>query len=150
MVDESGVLVLATESTVEGGAYQSAISKLKADVVIKARACPLWVTLAEQGITEGSLAQAIVEHDLSEVDPSTVLLGCTHFPVFKPFLTQQFPSHRFVDSAETTAQVVQAALGERKGAGLTRFLATDGAKRFQRVGGYFLGEDIRDVELVDL
>ena len=34
--------------------------------------------------------------------------------------------------------------------GNTKFLATDGVERFQRVGATFLAEGISDVELVDL
>ena len=57
-MDESGVLVLATESTVASGAYQKAISRLRHDARVYARACPLWVTLAEQGIVDGRLTGA--------------------------------------------------------------------------------------------
>jgi glutamate racemase len=63
-----------------------------------------------------------------------------------------------VDSASTTAGVVQATLEERalqctrKGPGTLRLLATDSATRFARVGGQFLGRDLsyKDIEIVDL
>jgi len=63
-----------------------------------------------------------------------------------------------VDSASTTAQAVRETLqsgGQMRAAretGDQRFLATDGATRFARVGGQFLGHALtfRDVELVDL
>ena len=154
VMDESGVLVLATESTVAGGAYQASLSAIRSDAAIEARACPLWVTLAEQGITDGTLTQAIVEHDMREDGPKTVLLGCTHFPVFRDFLTEHYPNHRFVDSAATTAVAVREELGPMlkngEGEGSTHFLVTDGIERFSRVGSYFLGEEIGNIELVDL
>ena len=150
VMDETGVLVLATESTVAGGAYQASLSAISPDIPIETRACPLWVTLAEQGITDGPLTQAIVQHDMREGGPNTVLLGCTHFPVFKSFLRQQYPHHRFVDSAATTASAVRDELKQVEGRGSTQFLVTDGTDRFGRVGSYFLGEEISDVELVDL
>ena len=63
-----------------------------------------------------------------------------------------------IDSASTTASVVTETLqtiGARRagsGSGKLRFLATDGATRFARVGGLFLGHklELSDVELVDL
>ena len=63
-----------------------------------------------------------------------------------------------VDSASTTAAVVARTLQESrrcrgsKQQGGARFLATDGATRFARVGGQFLGRELAhsDVELVDL
>ena len=153
VVDESGVLVLATESTVASGAYQSALTEVNPEMRVEARACPLWVTLAEQGITAGSLTKAIIDHDLQMIvdnGPNTVLLGCTHFPVFKSFLQENYPTSQFVDSAETTAKAVVQTLGTVKGEARMSFLATDGIERFQRIGGFFLGEPVADVELVDL
>ena len=63
-----------------------------------------------------------------------------------------------VDSASTTADVVRqtlnASLKQRAGdaPGSLRLLATDGATRFARVGGRFLGQALKadSVEVVDL
>jgi len=63
-----------------------------------------------------------------------------------------------VDSATTTAAVVRDALeasglcNDRGHNGALTLLATDGATRFARVGGWFLGEKLSadDVTLVDL
>ena len=153
VMDESGVLVLATESTVMGGAYQRALAQRNDAFPIQTRACPLWVTLAEQGITSGALTDAIIGYDMQPYlggGPSTVLLGCTHFPVFSEFLSEAYPQHRFVDSAATTAHAVRTALGEVNGDSRVSFLATDGVDRFQRVGSFFLGAQIDEVELIDL
>ena len=154
-MDESGVLVLATESTVAGGAYQKAISRLRRDARVYARACPLWVTLAEQGIVDGPLTAAVVDHDLRGFNaegPRTILLGCTHYPVFKGYLRKRLPGFHIVDSAETTALVVASVLGRSNSTSMGEevFLATDGIARFKRVGRYFLGRPINDVELIDL
>lgn len=157
VMDESGVLVLATESTVQWGAYQRAISRRRGDARIYARACPLWVTLAEQGIASGDLTDAVITHDLrgfEHTGPRTILLGCTHFPVFSAALRARLPGHSIVDSAATTAAVVASALtvGDvpQTENGQVVFLATDGIARFKRVGGFFLGEVVEEVELVDL
>lgn len=156
VMDASGVLVLATESTVRWGAYQRAIAELRPDVPVHARACPLWVTLAEQGLVEGSVADAVLGHYLRGFEingPTTLLLGCTHFPVFAPGLSARLPDYTIVDSAATTAIAVARDLGSedsQEGTGRVLFLATDGAVRFKRVGGFFLGAPIDYVELVDL
>ncbi|NKB99726.1 MAG: glutamate racemase [Pseudomonadales bacterium] len=187
VVDDSGVLVLATESTVAWGAYQRAISNTRSDAKIFARACPLWVAVAEQGISEGDLADAVIGHDLrgfEHTGPRTLLLGCTHFPVFTETLKKRLPNHQIVDSAATTARVVASVLShpqtEKLGTtdthssgsrdsredtqcfdgesakdtqylrGQVSFLATDGVARFKRVGSFFLGESIDEVELIDL
>lgn len=153
------VLVLATESTVNGGAYQRAILGLRPDLKIHARACPLLVALAEEGEHQGDFCDTVLRHYLhghvesgSISEPATVVLGCTHFPVFRDALTRLLPPGvTVVDSAATTAARVAAALPHAAGpAGRLTLMATDGASRFKRVGGYFLGTSIQDVELVDL
>jgi len=156
--DHSGVLVLATESTIAGGAYQQALGRLSPHTRIFGRACPLWVTLAEQGPQDDEFVSGVLKHALrgfADHGPRTLLLGCTHFPLFKPMLEQMLPSVAVVDSAATTAQVVyrdmqQLNLLSTQSSGQTRFLATDGQSRFCKVGRYFMGETIHDVELVDL
>ena len=167
--DDSGVLVLATESTIHGGAYQRALTGSGAVFPVYGRACPLWVTLAEQGPTDITLTEAILAHSLrgfTSNGPHTVLLGCTHFPVFRQALENILAREVagpvvVVDSAQTTADMVEGALrssellhseqgGKVSREGVTRYLATDGVARFAQIGGYFLGTDITDVELVDL
>ena len=158
--DSSGVLVLATESTVDGGAYQRCLAQLDPQLPVQARACPLWVTLAEMGDRDSELAQHILRADLPNDEeaeqPRTLLLGCTHFPVFKQTIQALRPNLNVVDSASTTAAWVAEQLAE---AGLLkpqadktsmRFLATDGAERFARIAEIFLGQPASQVELVDL
>ncbi len=156
---DAHVLVLATESTVSGGAYQRAILGLRPDLKVHARACPLLVALAEEGEHRGDFCDSVLRHYLhghvesgSISDPATVVLGCTHFPVFREALSGLFPATvRVVDSAATTAARVAAALPATGGrTGRLTLMATDGVSRFKRVGGYFLGSSIQEVELVDL
>ncbi len=162
------IAVLATESTVRGGAYQAAIARRWPGAVVTARACPLFVALAEEGWTEGPVVEGIAHRYLDDVfvvadeatRPDTLLLGCTHFPVLAPVLARVLgPAVGIVDSAATTAASLEQALVERGlarptggPAGKVQLLATDGAERFARVGAVFLGRPLQaaDVEIVDL
>lgn len=162
---ESGhIAVLATEGTVRGGAYQRAIARLRPEARVSAQACSLFVALAEEGWTEGAIAEAIAHRYVDELfrgDASidTLLLGCTHFPVLAAALRAVIgPSITIVDSAETTAKAVQAELVDRgllhaaRPSPLPILQATDSPERFARVGSRFLGEAFEParVELVDL
>jgi len=158
------IAVIATEGTVQGGAYQRAIHARRPEAVVTARACPLFVALAEEGWTEGPIVEAVAHRYLdglfarSAERPDTLVLGCTHFPVLKEPLARVLgPDVTIVDSAVTTAEVTAAALRERdllkpEGIGSVRLLATDGPARFARVGSVFSGEPVfpDDVEIVDL
>lgn len=155
-------LVLATEATVALGAYRKAIAARDPDANVREKACEMLVSLAEEGWSEGEIARAIVRRYLDEADgiiPDTIILGCTHFPLLKDTIRDVAEDDvMLVDSASTTAAVVCQELenlGARRAIdepGSLRLLATDGATRFARVGGQFLGQDLsfRDVELVDL
>ena len=154
-------LVLATETTVRLGAYRHALARMDPDADVRELPCELLVALAEEGWTHGAEAEAIVGRYLAIVndagyDPDSIILGCTHFPLLRDAIAAVVPDGTsIVDSAETTARVVEEALGpgaKRTGAGTLTLLATDGATRFARVGGRFLGQelDATDVELVDL
>lgn len=157
-------LVLATEATVGLGAYRKAINALDPAATVREKACELLVALAEEGWTDGDIAASIVRRYLTEADdgafrPDSIILGCTHFPLLKEAIRAEAdPGVLIIDSASTTASVVSAALQSTEirrqsdEAGTLRFLATDGATRFARVGGLFLGEPLSysDVEIVDL
>lgn len=157
-------LVLATEATVQLGAYKAALLDLDADASVTELACELLVSLAEEGWNDGSIAEAIVLRYLAELDadvrhPDSVILGCTHFPLLRETFAAVFESTvSIVDSASTTAAAVQQMLQELALAndadrtGDMVLLATDGATRFARVGGQFLGHELTyaDIEVVDL
>lgn len=164
------ILLTGTEGTLAGGAYQRAIARRRPSAEILAVPCPLFVALAEEGWTDGEIAEAVARRYLAPALADgrtartvidTVVLGCTHFPVLRGVIARVCgPSVTLVDSAETTAEVVarklergQLAASERlrPNEGL-RFLATDAPQRFARVGAGFLGEAIDSavVELVDL
>ena len=61
------IAVIATEGTVQGGAYQEAIRRLRPDAEVTARACPLFVALAEEGWTEGAIVEAIARRYLEPI-----------------------------------------------------------------------------------
>jgi glutamate racemase len=158
------IAVIATEGTVKGGAYARAIHRLMRDAVVVQQPCQVFVALAEEGWTDSPVTLAAADRYLKTLfsgdeAPDTLVLGCTHFPVLASSIRKSVgDSVALVDSAETTAAAVAAALAERRLAsapenrGQVRFFATDSPERFARVGEIFLGRriDPQSVELVDL
>jgi len=159
------IAVLATESTVQGGAYERAIAVRRPDARVYSQACSLFVALAEEGWIQGPLVNSVVKEYLYPLlrekkreGLDCLVLGCTHFPLLKDTIAHVAgPEMKLVDSGETVADaaaqlLADAGLLRASGKGDARFLATDGAERFARVGSLFLGESIEsaDVEIVDL
>jgi glutamate racemase len=158
------IAVIATEGTVKGGAYERAIHARNPKAQVTQLACPLFVPLAEEGLTEGPIVELVARRYLEPMfagkdRPECLVLGCTHFPVLAQTIARVVGNDvTLVDSAETTALAAERLLKERD---LARedgassrpvFLATDAPERFARVGQIFLGSRIApaSVELVDL
>jgi glutamate racemase len=152
------IMVLATETTIASLAYHRAIRAIRPQAFVDGRACSLLVALAEEGMVNHAVTDLTLQHYLEKmVDVDTVLLGCTHFPVFTKALKRILPEVTVVDSAAATAKVLSSQLAElnllRAGhLGGVRYLVTDAVDRFCRIGQLFLGEDLRrlDVNLIDV
>lgn len=157
------ICVIATEATINGNAYQEAIGRLQPDARIIAQPCTMLVPLAEEGWLEGEIAEKVISRYLEEAfkdeKPDTLLLGCTHFPLFRKALEKVTKGKiAIVDSASASALHAQKLLAENgllnpsTTAGSSRFLTTDNRERFARTGRLFLEQALEtsDIELVDL
>jgi glutamate racemase len=157
--------VIGTERTVQSRAYPLAIHALDPSAQVHALATPLLVGLAEEGWFDNAVAEAAVRAYLQPwlADPAvakidTVVLGCTHYPVFKPLLGRVLREllHRdvaLVDSAQALSARLRELLPPPSDAGQpgrTVLRATDGLERFLRVGGLFFALDGAEVAVVDL
>ena len=146
--------VIGTEGTIRSGAYREAIKAIDPGAEVIERACPLFVPLAEEGITEGPLAELAARRYLEDLSGvGTLVLGCTHYPLLKKTISKVMgPRVTLIDSALSTALEVKKILSEmgleaRKDNGARRrFFVTDSPGRFRKVGGLFFGSELDGVE----
>lgn len=163
--------VIATESTVQSGAYTQAIEKVDPDAVVIERACPLFVALAEEGWGNEDVARTVAETYLRDFRSSidTLVLGCTHYPILRRVIQDCVGAQvALIDSGEAAAREVKALL-EEKGLAhpqlapvqtgalerhlcddLDHFYVTDAAERFARVAERFLGAKPARLEAVEV
>ena len=155
------IAVLGTPATVESGAYQAVLRRLAPLAPVIARACPLFVPLAEEGWTEGEVPRLVAERylaDLRRTGVDTAVLGCTHYPLLARTIAEVLgPQVAIVDSAEAVTRSVADLLATRGmlrsnvgSAPRHRTLCTDAPGRFRAVAERFLGRPVEKVELVDL
>ncbi len=161
--------VIATESTVQSGAYREAIARLAPDAEVFERACPLFVALAEEGWADSDVARAVAAEYLKDLRGERIdalVLGCTHYPILRPVIQETVGARvRLIDSgAAATTTVAQALEHEglaRRGESvdaperelcddLDHFYVTDAAERFARVAERFLGSAPRVLEAVEV
>ncbi len=151
--------VIGTEGTINSGRYPEAITRALPDAQILSIACPLFVPLAEEGWAEHEIARLTALEYLSpllEARIDTLVLGCTHYPLFRKTLGALFGKGvLLVDSAEETAKTVQQLFREQglenpDHGGAREFYVTDVPTRFERVGRAFLGAELKAVTQVEI
>jgi glutamate racemase len=156
------IVVAATEGTCRSQAYEQAIARRRGGASVRCIPCPLFVALAEEGITDGPIVESVARHYLGSLFDGSqggdcLVLGCTHFPLLAPALARLAgPEVSIVDCAEATASMLARLLQGRQapegsGGGL-QLIATDAPERFARMAGRLfpaLGE-MPEVELADL
>ena len=156
--------VIGTERTVASGAYTEAIADLDPSARVHSLATPLLVSLAEEGWFDHPATEAAVRAYLQPWlaipavrDIDTLVLGCTHYPVFKAILHRviaEITGHDvvLVDSAQAVTRRLRELLPAPAAprAGRVELLATDAVDRFARVGGLFFPIGDASVQLIDL
>ncbi len=109
--------VLGTVGTIEARVYQDRLERLGA--ATWSRACPLFVPIVEEGVSDTAIARLVARHYLSDrPELAAVILGCTHYPLLKPVLGEVLGDGvKLIDSALAVAAVVKRDLQRL---GLTR------------------------------
>ncbi|MCP4148428.1 MAG: glutamate racemase [bacterium] len=152
--------VIGTSATIDSGAYERAILEKKNDARVIQKACPLFVSLVEEGWSNHKVTRLVAEEyllPLKEKGIDSLVLGCTHYPVLKGVIGDVLGnSIKLIDSAETIANKVYSilkSLGWLHRSGTERedeFYVTDFPDRFKRVGEIFLGKKIEKVSIAEL
>ena len=161
--------VIATEATVQSHAYAKAIASMGATGQVIERACPLFVSLAEEGWTDSDVTRIVARDYLSEFHKTTLgalVLGCTHYPILRDVISETVGREiTLIDSGEATARDVESLLEssdlthedalelyqERQLCDdLDHFYVTDAAERFAKVAERFLGSAPSILEAVEI
>lgn len=153
--------VLGTAATVRTDAFGKEIRTLCPGATVFSQACPLFVSLVENGwiAEDDEVTIATAKRYLTpliEADIDTLILGCTHFPLLSPILQNLLGDKvTLIDSGRETAKAAHALLenhgllGESS-SGNCRFFVSDTPQGFASVAEMFLGHGVSgDVEMID-
>ncbi|CAA7612714.1 glutamate racemase [Magnetospirillum sp. UT-4] len=157
------IVVAATEGTCRSGRFPATITALRPTAEVSQVACPLLVAVAEEGLGDSPIAEAMARSYLADRfaghgAADCLVLGCTHFPLLVPAIRRVIgPRPVLVDCAEAVAEQAAALLAERGlarqgGAGGLALIATDSPERFRRMAARLfpgLGSNLA-VTLADL
>jgi glutamate racemase len=152
--------IMATERTILSGCYEQTLKKINSSFVISTKACNIFTSLAEEGHIDDDIAKLVIKKYLDDLIQNnqsidTVLLGCTHFPIFSNIIKELLPpSVSIVDSAECTSKFTNDLLIKNNIANTNnthpdiKYYVTDSPERFKRIGGLFLGRNIGDINTI--
>ena len=78
--------VVGTTATIESGMYEKALRQYNEKAEVYGKACPLLVSLAEEGWLHDTITEEVVSRylkDLQYKSVDTLILGCTHYPLLR-------------------------------------------------------------------
>ncbi|MDO5448773.1 MAG: glutamate racemase [Clostridia bacterium] len=153
--------VIATNATVNSGAYDTAIAKYNKDAQVISVACPLFVPLVENGrFSKGDIVIETVAREyldpLVEKGIDTLVLGCTHYPLLSDVIEGLYPDLQIISSsgaaADTLRQSLEASeLVSDTDDSIRKYFVSDDADGFKRQAQVFMGDTLGgDVTQVSL
>jgi glutamate racemase len=149
------IAVIATFGTIRSGIYEKQLKSINPHVHVSSQPCQMLVALAEEGWSSGPIAAATIRQYLDPIfdradSPDTLILGCTHFPVFETLFGEIVgPSVTLINCGEAAA----AKLSDMaETGGHIRILATDDPERFAVNAARFFDQKLTaaDIELIDV
>lgn len=110
--------VIGTATTVKGKAYSNTLKKINSNLEVTEVSCPLFVPLAEEGLSLDPVTTMMSERYLSGLKDKgidTLILGCTHYPLLRGDISQTMgESVSLVESGEVLSQVISLYLNKNE------------------------------------
>lgn len=146
--------IIATKATVSTGVYKAAVEKRAAElglenIEIFQQACPLFVSLAEEGWWNTEVARLTAEEylkPLKEAHVDTLVMACTHYPLLSKVIQEVMGEDVvLINTGEATAKVVKELLTKEGTATeslespVREFYTSDEPALFEQVATPFLG-----------
>src|SRR5919106_5525885 len=126
--------VLATQVTVESGAYRRAVHNLDAGIEVHEQPCPEFVPLIEKGVVDGPELENVARGYLDPLmsrHVDAVILGCTHYPLISATINRILgPEVRLISSAGQTALEFGRVLSRRDRLRRPRHIDDEGKATF--------------------
>lgn len=150
--------VIGTSLTIYSGAYEKAFRKIGERCEVLGKACPLFVSLVEEGWLDHPATELIAQTYLGpfkEDNIDTILLGCTHFPLLMQVFQKIMGKINYVDASREVGTMVAEELRKldlargEQGGDLAIYL-TDLSMNFKEIGERFLGEPMRNFSRITL
>lgn len=154
--------VIGTEGTIGSGIYTEEMTKLRQDIEVVGKPCPLFVPLVEEGLLHDSVTDEIASRYLSTLKGrfiDTMVLGCTHYPLLRSTLRRLMGEDvTLVNPAYETAIELKEVLAQK---GLTcdpetmegekyQFYVSDMAEKFTAFATSILPNEVKETRKINI
>jgi glutamate racemase len=145
--------IIGTPATIKSGAYGKAIRTIRPDSAVIGNPCPLFVPMAENGITskDDPVVKAMVERYLAPIkkeNVDTLILGCTHYPLLYDAVAEYMGEgvtliSSGAEAAKTALNILTAnnMLSDREENGTVSCYSSDSPEMFEENAHRFIGEE---------
>ncbi len=149
--------IIATKGTISTGVYKKAVEDRAEELGMKnieiyQQACPLFVSLAEEGWWDKEVTRLTAEEylkPLKDAGVDTLVMACTHYPLLSNVIQEVMGDNVvLVNTGEATAKVVKELLDKEGTASegnnnpVREFYTSDEPELFEQVATPFLGEGL--------
>ncbi|MFF2591305.1 glutamate racemase [Peribacillus butanolivorans] len=152
--------VIGTEGTVKSKAYDEALASINSDVKVDSLACPKFVPIVESGEFQGKIVNRVVAQTLNPLKKTnidTLILGCTHYPLLGPVISEYMGDKvQVISSGEETAREASVILdyyrliNKSKQRPVHRFYTTGSRDMFGSIASSWLGIHINAIETIKI
>lgn len=152
--------VIGTEGTIRSGAYQGALLSAAPELHIAARACPLFVGFAEEGLSDHPATILMARDYLAPLlreSIDTLIMGCTHYPILAPSIELVSGDQvTLINPGVATAIEAQRVLAsldllnDSDARPRHEYYLSDLPHKFVEVGERFLGQPLEQVYRISL
>ncbi|MEG0687337.1 MAG: glutamate racemase [Hungatella sp.] len=154
--------VIGTEGTVNSGIYTAVMKRMKPEIEVTGKSCPLFVPLVEEGLLHDSVTDEIASRYLSVLKEryiDTLVLGCTHYPLLRATLERLMGDEvMLVNPAYETAVELKQLLQERHLQCAPRtleeekyqFFVSDLADKFTAFAKSILPNDVKETKKINI
>lgn len=149
--------VIATSGTIRSKGWQNEIEKNIENTKIENKACPLLAPMAEEGWTDNEIVKLTVHEYLKDFeDIEALILGCTHYPLFKKLIVEELGENvKIINTGEMAADKIQQYINEDKIANKldnvsnTKIYLTDLESNFIKVAKNLININDKKIEKIN-
>ncbi len=151
--------IIGTEGTINSGIYNSYLSRIKPEVKVYGKACPLFVPLVEEGWLTDPITVEVAGryiNSLMDYDIDTLVLGCTHYPLIRNIIGSivgekvKLVNPAFETAIELKRVLMSKGLESKELVGDHKFYVSDGAEKFKKFANTILPCEVVETKDVNI